>query len=121
MSDTLQLEDLEKPILKDGVLTQRGVSVDGEIVYKRAGDSKFKKLTYEQQMTLDNWTKKAMVDFPEVEKFYIESIFYKCIIDPKGTEQYAKDNYHKLYEDEDNSGEQFKQIVSDNSNVSFYK
>ena len=122
--EIISLDEMEKETaemeIRKGRLTNNGVVVDGQIEIQRAQDQRFKKLTIEQQMTLDRWTLQAMKDYPNLEKFYVESIMYKCIIDPEGSEKYAKDNYHKLYEA--HSGEEtFTRIENENDNVSFYK
>ena len=110
-------EDEDKKEIEQGELLHNGVYVDGKLRIERAKQGKFKSLTNDQQITLERWTNQAMRDFPDVERFYVESIMLKCILEPEESKKYAEDNYHKIFGDEITSREKFNKIEDENDNV----
>lgn len=103
---------------EQGYLTHDGVELeDGTIAITRQKAKKYEDLTDEQNDTLERWTKQACRDYPENDRWWMESIAYYCLMKPEEAKKYAEENQDKLYQTRATQNACWERIERENPHV----
>lgn len=102
---------------QQGILTNDGVIVDGELVIERQKEPRFKSLTMLQQLEVEQMAKAIMRDYPDIERWWADSIAYYCVKEPEKAKKYAEENEHKLFQSYDTANTHFKDIEKENPHI----
>ena len=102
---------------QQGYLTNDGVVVDGKLVIERQKEPRFKGLTMLQQLEVEQMSKALMRDYPDIERWWTDTIAYHCVKNPERAKKYAEENEHKIFQSYDTANSHFKNIEKENPHV----
>jgi len=78
---------------------------------------KYADLTDLQNDTLERWTKQACRDYPDADKWWMQSIAYYCLMKPEEAKKYAEENQDKLYQTRATQNACWERIERENPHV----
>lgn len=102
---------------QQGYLTNDGVVVDGELVIERQKEPRFKGLTMLQQLEVEQMSKALMRDYPDIERWWTDTIAYHCVKNPERAKKYAEENEDKIFQSYDKANSHFKKIEKENPHI----
>ena len=102
---------------QQGVLTNDGVVVDGKLVIERQKEPRFKGLTMLQQLEVEQMSKAIMRDYPDIERWWTDTIAYHCVKNPEQAKKFAEENEDKIFQSYDKANSHFKNIENENPHI----
>jgi len=103
---------------EQGYLTHDGVELeDGSIAIQRQKAKKQADMTDEENDTLERWTNQACREYPNADRFWMESISYYCLMKPDEAKAYAENNQDKLYQSRATQNECWDRIEKENPHI----
>lgn len=107
----------EKEKRQQGYISNDGVVVDGELVIERQKEPRFKSLTMLQQLEVEQMSKAIMRDYPDIERWWADTIAYHCVKEPERAKKFAEENEHKIFQSYDEANNHFKKIETENPHI----
>ena len=103
---------------EQGYLTHQGVELeDGSIAIQRQKAKKQADMTDEENDTLERWTNQACREYPNADRFWMESIAYYCLMKPDEAKTYAENNQDKLYQSRATQNDCWDRIEKENPHI----